>query len=178
MWKVKEEILFCEKCKECPKCRHPSTYNVVQTLGSDCLVHLLVTIELISHGSEQTSSVLAHLLDQVALPPHDPLEPEVLVPPLLFSQVLAHVAVLVLTVVALLLLLLLLLLPGGDGAGDPGGAAGQGGGGSELILTQVMAGPLTGGSSVQRVVIVQLVVGGESLVSGLSGGRTGGAGPP
>ena len=177
MWKVKEEILFCEKCKECPKCRHPSTYNVVQTLGSDCLVHLLVTIELISHGSEQTSSVLAHLLDQVALPPHDPLEPEVLVPPLLFSQVLAHVAVLVLTVVALLLLLLL-LLPGGDGAGDPGGAAGQGGGGSELILTQVMAGPLTGGSSVQRVVIVQLVVGGESLVSGLSGGRTGGAGPP
>ena len=177
MWKVKEEILFCEKCKECPKCRHPSTYNVVQTLGSDCLVHLLVTIELISHGSEQTSSVLAHLLDQVALPPHDPLEPEVLVPPLLLSQVLAHVAVLVLTVVALLLLLLL-LLPGGDGAGDPGGAAGQGGGGSELILTQVMAGPLTGGSSVQRVVIVQLVVGGESLVSGLSGGRTGGAGPP
>ena len=41
------------------------TYNVVEALSSDCLVHLLVTIELVSHSSEQASSILSHLLDQI-----------------------------------------------------------------------------------------------------------------
>merc|ERR1719266_2076619 len=94
--------------------------NVVEALSSDCLVHLLVTIELVSHSSEQASSILSHLLDQVPFPPHDPLEPEVFVPPLFLREVLPHVAVLVLTVVPLLLLLLL-LLPLGYGTGHSGG---------------------------------------------------------
>ena len=154
------------------------TYNVVQALCSDSLMHLLVTIELVSNSSEQTGPVLTHLLDQVTFPPHHSLETQVLVLPLLLGEVLTDVTVLVLTVVPLLLLLLL-LLPDRDGTGDPGGAAGQAGWRSELILVaQVMSGPLTGGSSVQRVIIVQLVVRRVSLITAVSSRRSGGAAPP
>ena len=41
------------------------TYNVVEALSPDSLVHLLVSVELVGHGSEETGPVLSHLLDHV-----------------------------------------------------------------------------------------------------------------
>merc|ERR1719414_2604314 len=72
-------------------------------------------------------------------------------------------AVLILAVVPLLLLLLLASL--WDRAGYPGyRAAGQGGGGPELVLTEVVPGPLSAGGSVQGVLVVQLVERRVSLI--------------
>ena len=50
---------------------------------------------------EKASAILAHGLDDVPLPPHHPLKPQVLLSPLGFSQGLTHVAVLILTIVPL-----------------------------------------------------------------------------
>ena len=112
------------------------THNVIHALGPDALVHLLVAVQLVRHGPEQAGPVLAHLLDHVALPPHDPLEPHVLLPPLLLGQVLTHVTVLVLAVVPLLLLLVI---------------SGRG-----LVATPMVgvAGSLAAGCPVYRIVIL------------------------
>ena len=121
------------------------------------MVHLLVAVELVSHGPEQTGPVLAHLLDHVALPPHVPFEPRVLLPPLLLCEVLAHVAVLILAVVPLVLLALT-ELPGHRGAGHPGLVA-------RGVSVVSVAGSLGARSPVQGVVIVcQLMMGGETLL--------------
>lgn len=133
------------------------THNVVHALSPDPLVHLLVAIKLVRHRSEQTGPVLPHLLDHVALPPHVPLEPGVLLPPLLLAEVLAHVAILVLAVVPLVLLALA-ELPGHGGAGHPGLVAGG-------VSVVGVAGPLGARGPVQGVVIVrQLVMGGQTLL--------------
>ena len=59
---------------------------------------------------EKASAILAHGLDDVPLPPHHPLKPQVLLSPLGFSQGLAHVAVLILTIVPLMLMVNLYLI--------------------------------------------------------------------
>ena len=59
---------------------------------------------------EKASAILAHGLDDVPLPPHHPLKPQVLLSPLGFRQGLAHVAILILTIVPLRLKLNLYLL--------------------------------------------------------------------
>ena len=107
---------------------------VVHALRSHTGVHLLITIQLISNSPaiqwnwsswklrlvqgqqlgivfvpEKASAILAHGLDDVPLPPHHPLKPQVLLSPLSFSQGLAHVAVLILTIVPLRLKLKYLL---------------------------------------------------------------------
>ena len=51
---------------------------------------------LVSHGPEEAAAVLLHVLDDEALLPHLPLEPPVLLSPLLLGQVQAQVGVLVL----------------------------------------------------------------------------------
>merc|ERR1719290_962265 len=104
------------------------------------MVHLLVSVQLVSHRSEETGPILPHRLYNVAFPPHHSLEPEVLLQPLGLRQCLSHMAVLVLTVVTLLLLLLpgwrVHPAAGGDGASargqgvargrpGPGGAGGH-----------------------------------------------------
>ena len=99
-------------------------------------MHLLITIQLISNSPadqrncsscklrlirkgqqleivfapEKASAILAHGLDDVPLPPHHPLKPQVLLSPLGFRQGLAHVAVLILTIVPLMLMVNLYLI--------------------------------------------------------------------
>ena len=41
------------------------TYNIVHTLGPDTVVHLLVSVQLVSNGTEQARTVLPHALDVV-----------------------------------------------------------------------------------------------------------------
>ena len=127
------------------------THNVVHALSPHALMHLLVAVELVCHGPEQTGAVLAHLLDHVALPPHVPLKSRVLLSPLLLGQVLAHVAVLVLAVIPLILLALP-QFPSHRGAGHPGGVA------------VGVARPLGARSPIQSVIIVQLLMGREPLL--------------
>ena len=41
------------------------TYYIVHTLGPHTHVHLLITIQLVSHSSEQTGTIFPHALDVV-----------------------------------------------------------------------------------------------------------------
>ena len=53
------------------------THNIVHALRSDKLMHILVSVQLICHGSEERGAVLVHILDHVSLPQHVPLKPHV-----------------------------------------------------------------------------------------------------
>ena len=132
------------------------THDIVHALCSDTLVHLLVTIKLVSHRSEQTSSVLTHLLDNVTLPSHHSLEPHVLLPPLLLAEVLAQVTVLVLTVVSWLLLLVSWATPNTMMV-------------RTAVATVANTRALAAGSTIQGVLIVELVVGGGVSLLRLGG---------
>ena len=41
------------------------TYYIVHTLGPNTHVHLLITIQLVSHSTEQTGTIFTHALDVV-----------------------------------------------------------------------------------------------------------------
>lgn len=69
-------------------------------MSSDTGVHLFVAVNLIGHSSEETTAVLDHALDHVALLLHGPLELAVLFQPFLFSQLTAQVRIFVLGIVA------------------------------------------------------------------------------
>jgi hypothetical protein len=54
-----------------------TTHNIIHTMASNSGMHLLVTVHLVSHSTEQTSSILLHLLNDETFPPYALLKPPV-----------------------------------------------------------------------------------------------------